>query len=237
MKTFLIVVAIALLIFFGCRHGGRWMPDRAVSTVTADGEGRIEVAADQAEATVTANAAAPTAAAVNDALAARVTTLLAFLKESGQARALRTERIDVQPRYDYVKGVQVANGYTGQVAVRFDCEAKAAGALIAGALSHGADDSGGFTTKIAEDALPQAREQAIAAAVADALWKARAGLKAAGVVETHIRNLTVNTGGQAPAAKFPTGRMALAAAAPIPVEGGEREVTATASVVLEFKRK
>jgi uncharacterized protein YggE len=236
MKKILLTLAFGLLLFLAARHLGWRISGANVSTVTADGEGRIEVAADQAEATVTANAADKTAAVVNDALAARVTTLLAFLKENGQARAIRTERIDVQPHYDYVKGVQVANGYTGQVAVRFDCDAKAAGTLIAGALSHGADASGGFTTKIAEDALPKAREQAIAAAVADALWKARAGLKAAGVVETHIRNLTVNTGGQGPVARF-TGGMALAAAAPIPVEGGQREVTATASVVLEFKRK
>lgn len=235
MSLMKIALSLLLLSIAAPLHAGFW-GHSPVSTVEAGGTGSVQAAATEAEATVTVLSEDKTAAAVNDALAKNTATLLAFLKQNGKARDIATQAVEISPRYEYVNGAQKAAGYQGRIAVHFKAPAGGIGELISGALRNGATQSDGYNAAPNEADLQVARRQAIDLAVKDALWQARATLESAGVVEKAIRKITVSTGEAGPR-PMPMMKFAAAAPASLPVEAGTREVTANATVVLEFTAK
>ncbi len=175
-----------------------------------------------------------TADEVQAALATGSEALLAFLADA-RAERVRTRGVSVRPDLDQARPpgqpAQIV-GYSGRVSVGFQVEAARLGAVLTGALGHGANvvDATGLRPREAE--VDAARARLAADATRAALGQARAVAVAAGGRAGPVRSVVVEP---APGLATPLLRGAvMATAAPVATEAGDSEVSAsvTATVAL-----
>jgi uncharacterized protein YggE len=207
------------------------MSDRPVETfITVTGVGRVAIVPDVAEVRVGATVSAETAAAARDATAGIMAAVLAAVHRLGVQEAdLQTASLMVTPRTDYSGGTPRVTGYeaTNAVAVLVR-DLERLGSIVDDAVAAGATSIEGPTFRLADpsDASTTARRLAIEdAAARAATLAAAAGLRIRGIA-------SINEGGARPAPMLKAARMmALAEAAPSPVEVGTDEVRVQIEVV------
>jgi len=210
--------------------------DSPARTVNAIGTGRAAVAPDLVELRLGLAVTRPTASAAQADAAVAMTAVLAALRRAGAAdHDLRTEGLSLQPVMDYrndgppqLRGYELRNG----VVARLRDLARLPEAIDA-AIAAGATTLDGVQFDVENRAAAEAAARS--AAVVDALEKAAALAKAAGVALGSILSISEGSGPQP--GPFPIGRGAklmAADAAPTPVEAGASEVSVTVDVVVEL---
>lgn len=207
-----------------------------VATLTAEGTGTVHAAPDTViiDIGVTTRGATPAEAlAGNTADMQRVidAVLAAGVPETDVATSnfsINPVYADQQPtRTDTTGPVIVAYEVSNQVTIRIDGVADS-GAILNQVVAAGANRINGIRFDIAE---PQPlRDEAVTAAITEARRQAELMAAAAGV--TLVRVLSVTT--YANAQPMYDRAVAFAAAAPVPIVGGEQAITATATLTFEI---
>lgn len=201
-------------------------------TVNVSASATVRRAPDVAVIQLAVETIAPTAREASDQTSARMDEVLAAVRSHGVPSAsIRTERLELQPRYDNRREAEPRiAGYraVNQVTVRLE-DVTLVGGVVDAAVRAGANRVTGIAFELAEPeaAYHEALRQAIGKARAEAEVAASAlGLRLGEAVQ-------VSTSGfHAPSPRFRAEVMAMrdvAEAAP-PVEPGELEVQATVSI-------
>lgn len=201
-------------------------------TLNVNATATVRRAPDVAVIQLAVETLAPTAGEASDQNAARMDAVLRAVRAQGiPAASIRTQRLELQPRYDHqregeprIVGYQAVN----QVTVRME-DVAAVGSIVDAAVRAGANRVTGIRFELAEpeSAYHEALRQAIAKARAEAEVAAAAlGMRLGEPVH-------VSTGGFNPPAPPFRQDMAMARAesmAAPPVEPGELEVHASVSI-------
>jgi uncharacterized protein YggE len=201
------------------------------------GQGEITARPDQAHLSAGVVSEAPTAAGALSANSAAMNKVFAALKAAGIPDArIQTANFSVSPQYPPYRadqpqpraiiGYQVSN----QVSVTLDDLAKL-GPTLDALVKSGANQLGGIVFAIA-DPKPLA-EKARAAAVADAMAKAKTLAAAAGVTLGPVLSLQEGGGEMRPLPMMAF--KAAAVAAPTPVAAGEETVTVNVSMIFAIR--
>lgn len=207
-------------------------------TVSVTGTGRVSLTPDRAAFTVGVQTVAPSLAAATQENAARMTAILAALRQAGATdRELRTTGLSIYPQMAPEPGNKpriVAYQVSNNVAVTRDDVATIA-KLLEAAVQAGANTVSGVNFTVREPA--RGRDIGLQAAFAEAKAKAEILARAAG--RTVGRALAITEGGAAmppvPMPMYRRAEMAQAASYAAPVESGAEEIAFTVSVVFELQ--
>lgn len=203
-------------------------------SIQVNGQGRVSIAPDKADLTLSVEVQAKSAEAARDQAAAAMTALIKALKEGNIAdKDIQTSYVSLYPIYGQdgahkISGYQLANRVTvvihdvSKISAIIDSAIKAGGNPVrVQGISFGIDNP--------EAALAQAREKAYA----DARAKAEQYAKLAGVTIGRVMHI-IEGGGvpmPRPYAEMSVMRGAMAAASPTPIQAGEQEISVTVEVV------
>jgi uncharacterized protein YggE len=204
------------------------------------GEGKASAAPDLAVLSSGVLAEGKTAREALDANTAAMTKLIASFKAAGiEDRDIATSGFTVQPRYVYsqrndgtqepprITGYEVRNTVT--VKVR---DLTKLGGVLDTAVTEGSNQIDGLTFDIAkkDELLNEARKKALA----DARAKADLYAEAAGVKLGRLRELSEQTGSGYPPPRPMAMRMEAKAAADVPVEAGQQEISVNVTATWEI---
>ncbi len=209
----------------------------AAASLTLYGEGRAAARPDMAMITTGAVTTGKTAQEALAANSKAVSDAIAALKGSGiDDKDVRTSGFSIQPQYNYpaapsrdpprLVGYEVRNMVT--VKVR---DLTKLGSLLDVVIQSGANQASGLSFMVGDsDKLEQ---EARTLAVKDAIAQAQAVAGAAGLRLTRITSLEVRVDGGPVRPGVMMMKADAAARMPVPVEAGETEVTAHATLVYE----
>ena len=210
------------------------------SVIVTQGEAVVKRAPDRAWLTVAAETRDPRAAEARTRNAEAMTAVQAALKGAGvQADALRTTGFAVSPEFDWNNGRSILRGYVvrNQIEVRVDNLERLSDVIDAvNAPKNVAISIHGPRFDLKDESA--ARHQALAAAVDDALARAKALAAAAKRTIGAVVRIDEQSVGSMPPPQPIALRMGVAAAesAPTPVSPGEIEVHARVSVTVEIAK-
>lgn len=200
--------------------------------ITVTGEGVVTAAPDMATVSLGVTSTGDTATAAMDANSAALAAVLERIKAAGvEDRDIQTASLQLNPTwsaYDSAEGQKIT-GYTAtnQIDLRVRDLAQL-GAVLDAAIKDGANTLNGITFGVTEPdpLLDEARKTAVANA------RARAELltQAAGVGLGRVLSISEGGGMMPPPPMY---KMEMAAASPVPIEGGE--VNLMASVTLTYE--
>jgi hypothetical protein len=231
------ILAISLIPLLAAARTPLHAADFDPPRIMVDGEGEVMATPDRAQVSAGVVSQAQTAAAALSANNAAMNKVFAALKTAGiPDTKIQTSNFSVSPQYPPYRadqpephtiiGYQVSN----QVSVLVDDLAKL-GTTLDALVKSGANQLGGISFTIA-DPKPAA-EKARAAAVADAIAKAKTLAAAAGVTLGPLLSLQ-ESGGQVRARPMVAFR-ALAAPAPVPVAAGEDTIAVNVSMTFAIR--
>lgn len=206
--------------------------DAAIVTVT--GEATVEATPDSATISLGVTTDGATAAEAMAANSAAVQAVIDRLKLAGiEDRDLQTSNLSLNPNwvgYDSgqtptISGYIASNMLTVRVRVRV---LESLGSVLDAVITDGANTLNGLTFEVAQPrpVLDEARKQA----VADAMARATILAEAAGGRLGKVISITENAGYGAPVPMFRSD----AAAAPVPVAGGQIGLMASVTVTYEI---
>ncbi|WP_238122810.1 MULTISPECIES: SIMPL domain-containing protein [unclassified Xanthobacter] len=212
-------------------------PAAVAATITVVGEARVAAEPDSALVSSGVVTQGKTAA---DALAANskaVSALIEALKGAGVApRDLATSNFSLQPQYAMPQpnsreaprlvGFEVTNSVRVKVA-----QLDQLGKLLDQMVQAGANQTSGLVFTLSDRA--QLEQQARTAAVKDAMAQAEAVAAAAGLKLVRIVSVTPESNSSVPMLRAPMMMKAEAARMAVPVEAGEVEVQARATLVYD----
>jgi uncharacterized protein YggE len=208
--------------------------------ISVAGEGRVSVKPDVASITLGVSTLRPTVAEARDAAATALDAMISAMKAGGvDDSAIQTQGLNIYPEYRYSNdGEQALLGFrvTNTVSAKLR-DVDRTGEIVDAAVSAGGDEATiqgiAFTIDDPEDL----RDQARAAAVADAKKRAETLAAASGV---SIGNpISISEGGVfEPPVYYERGAAAsdaVQAAPETPIEPGELEVVISVNVTWEIK--
>jgi uncharacterized protein YggE len=227
----LLVLAVAAFAGVGRPDAAGGASEDAKEGITVTGSGDVKAIPDRADLSFGVQSEGPTAAQALAANSADSQRLIDALKEAGvQAKDLKTEHLDVSPRYD-VEKVGNSRGYSANSSVSVRSQPLERAATLSDvAVRAGADSVSGPSLSVADKDAQYRR--ALERAFDDARAKAQALASAAGVSLGEVT--AIAEGGQAP--DFPvyaTAERALDAKTPI--EPGSQAITAGVTVTFAIR--
>jgi uncharacterized protein YggE len=211
-------------------------PQDPPRTLTVTGTGIAKAAPDEASFSTGVVSQAPTAGAALAANTKAMNAVIATLKRQGvPEKAIQTSNLSLNPQYQVCKpnmacpqkivGYEVANTVT--VTIGLDKAGAALDALVASGANR--VDGIGFAIHDEKPLLAEARAEAVKEAIA----KAEAYAKSAGVSLGPILSIQ-DLGGGDPYVKNKMGSLRAMAGA-MPIEGGEQSISTTVSITWEIK--
>jgi uncharacterized protein YggE len=218
----LAVVAAVLALPAGASNSAE---GDARDTVTVTGNGTAVAVPDTTQWTFGVEADAPTATAALRAVSAEMRRVLAALRAAGLAsRDLQTQHVSLNQRRsengERVLGYSATNAVVATIR-----DAAKTGAVVDGAVEAGANNV--FGPSFGTSDRKALYRQALAAAFDDAKVKAQALAQKAGA--TVGKAVSIVEGGGTSPGPVPT-ELAKAASDSVPIEPGEQEIAATATV-------
>ncbi len=209
-------------------------------TIAVSGEGRVSVAPDLAIVSFGVETSAPTAGAAVADNAKRSNALVDAIKAKlGAKDKVATTQYSLSPVYEQRDRASAAppkiTGYIASNLVRVELhDVKAVGALIDAATTAGANRAADLQFTLEERA--EAQSSALARAGADAKRQAEATAAALGVELGRVLSASSSGGPIAYPRAFARGGMvAMAEAAPPPIEASDVDVNVTLQVTYEIK--
>lgn len=209
----------------------------AARLITVTGEGVQQAAPDMATVSLGVTTQGDTAASAMAANTAAMSKVMDRLRAAGiEDRDLQTTGLSINPNWQNDETTQQMKiiGYvaSNQLTIRVRV-LPSLGAVLDAAITDGANTLNGVSFSLADPA--PAMNEARKAAVADAIARATLLVEAAGAKLGPVVSITEG-GAMAQPGPMPMFRMD-AAAAPVPVAGGEVGITASVSVVFEISDK
>ena len=203
-------------------------------TLSVTGQAIEMIPTTLAEVNLGVSVEADTAAAAQQQAAKQSSAVVEFLR-SQNVEKLQTTGISLNPRYDYLENRQVLRGYEATNTVSFKTTNEAAGGIIDGAVKAGATTISGISFTADESAISEARQRALAAAVADAQEQGDTVLAALGLSRKSILNVTIGSANvPAPYPVPQYARVADSSEASTPVIGQEQSVNAEVTLQIQY---
>jgi hypothetical protein len=212
--------------------------DEALRTISVTGHGEVMAVPDIAHATVGVRTVAETARAALSENSATMAAVLDALRSRGIAdRDMRTTNVSLHPRWrmevtENGTRAQVLTGYEAANLLRVTCrDLSKLGELLDALAGAGANDMRGISFDV--DDRVKLMDEARAIAVRNA--RANAGLYAreAGVSLGAV--LSISEAGVSPPTHSNRAMAEMAAAAPVPIAGGEQTISASISVTFAIE--
>lgn len=227
----LLVLAVAALAGVGRPEAAGGASEDAKEGITVTGSGDVNTTPDRADLSFSVQSEGATAAQALAANSADSQRLIDALKEAGvQAKDLKTEHLDVSPRYDVEKDME-SRGYSASSSVSVRSQPLDRAARLSDvAVRAGADSASGPSLSVADRDAQYRR--ALERAFDDARAKAQILAAAAGISLGEVTAIV--EGGQP--RDFPiyaTAERALDAKTPI--EPGSEEITASVTVTFAIR--
>ena len=228
---------MAFCAFFSLLMGPQAFAEQpAPRTITMSGEGSAKSAPDEANLSAGVTSDGKTAILALGANSRAMNAVFATLKKLGIAdKDIQTSNFSLSPQYETYKpgtsGPQRIVGYEVSNTVDVTVEDMSrTGAVLDALVSSGSNQIGGISFSIRDTTalLAKARE----AAVKDAILRAHTYADAAGVSLGPILSLQEG-GSDAPRPMYKA--MAMMAAAPPPIAGGEQAVSASVSITWQIQ--
>ncbi len=200
--------------------------------LSVSGEGVVSVTATHAQIQLGVFSEAKSARAAQAETARKANAVVNMLRGE-DASDIETVRISLQPRYERKKtsGETEIEGYISTNVLSFRIELKRAGELLDKSVKAGANRIESVQLTADDKVLKQARERALAAAAVDARAQAKIVLDALGLKMKRITQ--INAGAAFPGPR-PYAINQMRESADTPVVGGDLEVRANVSMVVEY---
>lgn len=202
-------------------------------TVTAGGTGKVTSPPDTAEMYFGVSVQAEEAGAALEQASATAEEITDAVKRAGvAAEDIQTANVSVYPEQSGDGNRITITGYRASVQVRVKLrDIEAVGEVITAASGAGANEIGGPTFTLSDDA--EVRNEAIELAIDDARTRAGVMAKAAGKSLGEIISVS-ETGVSIPPLFYDMGARATAEAA-VPIEPGQLDISTQVTVVFELK--
>ena len=202
--------------------------------LTVTGEGSESIPATLARVQLGVTAQGENAEAVQQQIAQRSSAVIELLK-SQNVDKLQTTGIRLNPQYNYDGSRPRITGYSGSNTVSFQMPTDQVGTLLDDAIAAGANQINSVSFIAEEAAIDDARDIALQEATADAQAQADAvlqslNLSAQEIVDIQVNNATAPT----PIPYAAQARLAEAANASTPVEGGEQAINARVTLQIRY---
>jgi uncharacterized protein YggE len=246
-KLFVAGMALLPLVFVAAVCGSETTrientPQDQVRGITVAGEGKVTGKPDLALITLGVATLRPTVGEAREAAATALTGILDSMRANGVADDdIQTSQLNIYPEYDYsndgnqrLRGFRVNNTVTAKLR-----DIDTTSDVVDDAVSAGGDETTIQSIAFTIDDPENLREQARAAAVADAKRRAETLASASGVKIGNPINISESGGFQPP---LPYAERAIAAdaasqaGASTPIEPGELDVIINVSVTWEIEQ-
>jgi uncharacterized protein YggE len=214
-------------------------PQDQVRGITVAGEGKVSGKPDLALITLGVATLRPTVGEAREAAATALTGILDSMRANGVADDdIQTSQLNIYPEYDYNDGNQRLRGFrVNNTVIAKLRDIDTTSAVVDDAVSAGGDETTIQSIAFTIDDPESLREQARAAAVADAKKRAETLASASGVKIGNPINISESGGFQPP---VPYAERAIAAdsqaGASTPIEPGELDVIINVSVTWEIEQ-
>lgn len=211
------------------------------ATLSVFGEGRASARPDMAVVSTGTLSNAKTAQEALSANSKAVSDVIAALKGFGiEPKDIQTSGFSVQPQYSYptqpsrdpprLMGYEVRNTVT--IRVR---DLEKLGPILDASIQSGANEAGGLSFGLSNS--DKVEQEARVAAVKDAMAQAQSVAEAAGLKLVRVQSLEVRADGRVGRPMPMLMKADVARSAPVPVEAGETEVSAHATLVYEVEHR
>jgi hypothetical protein len=198
--------------------------------VTGQGEVTVPTTSTQVQLGILVQA--ETAAEVQEQVAQRSTAVIDVLENLG-AQELQTTSIQLNPVYNYENATQTLTGFEGRNTLQFELPTDEAGAAIDSAIQAGANVVQNISFIASDEALDQARLQALSQAVEDAQTQAEAVFSTLDLAPGEIIKININAADVPPPSPLLFDVAANAGSeftATTPILGGAQTVEASVSL-------
>ncbi|MDP8966918.1 MAG: SIMPL domain-containing protein [Cyanobacteriota bacterium] len=204
-------------------------------TLTVSGKGNITVPTTLTQVRLGVDIQGKTAQAVQQQVAQRSQAVVELLK-SRKVEKLETTGISLNPNYSYKDGKQGIIGYSGTNTVSFRINTDNSGTVLDDAIQAGATRIDGIQFVAADEAIAQARQQAIQKASEDAKKQAEAALSALNLSQREVMSIQINGANppQPVAYRLPASVAKVAQTANTLVVAGEQKVEQTVTLQIRY---
>lgn len=205
-------------------------------TITVSGKGEVNIPTTLTQVRLGVEVQGKTAQEVQQQVAQRSQAVVELLK-SRQVEKLETTGISLNPNYSYKDGRQSIVGYIGTNTVSFQIDTEKSGTLLDDAIKAGATRIDGVSFVASDEAIAQARQQAIQKASTDAKKQADAALSALNLSQREIVSIQINGASPPQPVNYGTpAKLAQEAAdsANTPVVAAEQKVQQTVSLQIRY---
>ncbi|HEY9851182.1 MAG TPA: SIMPL domain-containing protein [Leptolyngbyaceae cyanobacterium] len=207
---------------------------RMLRTLTVTGRGLEMVPTTITQVQLGVEVSGKTAREVQQEAARRSAAVVEFLR-SRNVEKLQTTGIRLNPNYSFENNVQRLTGYTASNTVSFRVNTQQAGNILDEAVQAGATRIDGVSFVASDDAMANAREQALREATQDAQKQADVVLSTLNLTRREIVAIQVNNAFAPPPPRplLQAARMD-AVEASTPVIGGEQQVEAFVTLQIRY---
>ncbi|MFH7024206.1 MAG: SIMPL domain-containing protein [Heteroscytonema crispum UTEX LB 1556] len=177
-----------------------------------------------------------TAQEVQQEAARRSSAVIALLK-SRNVDKLETTGVRLNPVYSYTNNVQKITGYSASNSVSFRIATEKAGTLLDEAVKVGATQINGVSFIASDEAIAQARQQALKEATQDAQKQADAVFAALNLKPKEVVSIQVNNASPPPPMPYlyrAEAAKVSSADASTPVIGSEQQVEASVTLQISY---
>lgn len=193
------------------------------------GQGEVSVPTTLTQVQLGVQVQGETATEVQEELAQSSTAVVDVLQELG-AQELQTTSIQLSPVYSFANDTQTLTGFQGSNILQFELPTEQAGAAIDAAIQAGANTVQSINFTASDEALEQARLDALTEAVQNAQTQAGAVLDSLNLVAGDIIDIDINSADNISPSPVLFDLQAEAFAASTPIIGGPQTVTASVSL-------
>lgn len=207
--------------------------EQQMRTLTVNGQGRVTIPTSMSLVRLGVEAEGKTALEVQQEVARRSAAVVDLLR-SGNVEKLETTGISLNPVYNYQNDRQLLTGYTASNTVSFRINTANTGKLLDDAVKVGASRIDGISFVASDEAIEQARQQALQMAAKDAQKQGDLVLSALNLTRRGILNISINSASVPSPLPFMRAASLQADSATTPVVGGEQEVAASVSLTISY---
>lgn len=207
--------------------------EQQMRTLSVTGQGRVSIPTSMSIVRLGVQAEGKTAVQVQEEVARRSAAVVELLR-SRKVEKLETTGISLNPVYNYQNDRQLLTGYTASNTVSFRINTAETGKLLDDAVKAGASQIDGISFVASDEAIEQARQQALQMAAKDAQKQADLVLSALNLTRRGIVSISINSASAPMPQPFMRAASLQAESATTPVVGGEQELGASVTLSVSY---
>lgn len=227
-------ISILISIFMSSTIFPVQAQEKLLRTLTVTGEGVENIATSLAEVSLGVEVSGRSANEVQKEVANQTAAVVDLLR-SRQVQKLQTTGIQLQPNYDYTNNQRRLKGYIASNTVSFRFSTEKIGELIDEAVRIGVTRINGVSFLASDQAIAEARKQALKKATVEAQVQAESVLQSLNLTSKDIVSIQINGANPPIMPKMQADFAMRASAAPsTPVIGGEQSVRASVTLQITY---